>query len=286
MNRRTADLLIVAVAMAWGISYVFMKVGLQRIPPFQILAMRFLFAFFATAIMFAPQLRHCTRQTRIYGLMTGIALFCAYASLSFGMTRTNASAAGFLASVQVLFVIMIRAFFQKHPPHRQEWIALLLLLIGLACMTLRQGFYPDPYSLLCLGCSLFYAIQILLTEHYAPQVQSIPFGVIQLGSAGFLSLAGSALFEECSLHLRATDWATVCVLAMVCTAFSTITLAVAQRHTSSVRTGFILTLEPVFSCIYAYCFLQERLSPSEVVGALLILLGILVCIIPHNTKKI
>ena len=49
-----------------------------------------------------------------------------------------------------------------------------------------------------------------------------------------------------------------------------------QRHTSATNTALILAGEPIFAAVTSYIVLHERLGGRAIVGAALILAGILV----------
>jgi len=50
----------------------------------------------------------------------------------------------------------------------------------------------------------------------------------------------------------------------------------AQQHTSPSHTAILLSLEPVFAGLTSYVFLHERLGARALVGAALVLAGILI----------
>ncbi|MGI6105929.1 MAG: EamA family transporter [Raoultibacter sp.] len=45
MTRRRAELLLISIAIAWGFSWIFMKMGLEGLDPFNIVFLRFAIAF-------------------------------------------------------------------------------------------------------------------------------------------------------------------------------------------------------------------------------------------------
>ena len=51
---------------------------------------------------------------------------------------------------------------------------------------------------------------------------------------------------------------------------------IAQKYTTVESTGFLFSLEPVFSAIFAFIFLNENMGEQGYFGAWLILLGVLV----------
>ena len=70
-TQHRADALIGLVAMAWGSSYLLMKVGLGTIPPFSLIALRFLIAFFAVSLLFREKIKQTTPRTLLRGSILG-----------------------------------------------------------------------------------------------------------------------------------------------------------------------------------------------------------------------
>ena len=48
----------------------------------------------------------------------------------------------------------------------------------------------------------------------------------------------------------------------------------AQKYTTPEHVGFLFSLEPVFSAIFGFLFLRERLHPITYLGAALVLLSV------------
>ena len=59
----------------------------------------------------------------------------------------------------------------------------------------------------------------------------------------------------------------------------------AQKYTTPTHTGLIFSLEPVFSALFAYLFMNELLSIQGYIGALLILSGVILAEIKVKRKS-
>ena len=70
-------------------------------------------------------------------------------------------------------------------------------------------------------------------------------------------------------------WGVIIILGIFWTAFCYIIQIYALKNTSAVQAGVILSLEPVFSAIFAFIFLGELLSKQGYVGALLLFISVL-----------
>lgn len=96
--------MLALVAMAWGSSYLLMKIGLDGIPPFCIIALRFGIAFIAVLLLFFEKFRKTTKCVMMKGAVLGLFLFGLFAFLMHGLQTTSASNGGFLTSTTVVLV--------------------------------------------------------------------------------------------------------------------------------------------------------------------------------------
>lgn len=271
-----ADALIALVSLAWGSSYLLMKVGLGSVPPFYLVALRFGIAFLAVALLFARQLRRTTARTLARSAVLGVFLFGLFAFLMHGLETTSASNAGFLTSLTVVLVPVLHALARRRMPARPVVVGALLALAGIALLSFQGTLAPHPGDALCIAGALSYAVHILLTDRFARRGDALLLGVWQLGFAALYGLACSFAFETPVLPATGAQWGAVLGLALVCSAFGFVAQPVAQRHTTPEHTGMLFALEPVSSAAFAFAFLGETLSVAGVAGAALVLAGVLV----------
>ena len=66
-TQQRADSMLALVAMAWGSSYLLMKIGLDGIPPFCIIALRFGIAFIAVSLLFFKKFKKTTKRVMMKG---------------------------------------------------------------------------------------------------------------------------------------------------------------------------------------------------------------------------
>ena len=258
-TQHRADALIGLVAMAWGSSYLLMKVGLGAIPPFSLIALRFLIAFFAVSLLFREKIKQTTPRTLLRGSILGLFLFGLFAFLIHGMQTTSTSNAGFLKSPPVLLVP-----------------GTLLAMTGIGFMMLQQSMALHSGDVLCLTCAVVYAFHILLTADFTKKEDGLLLGIWQLGFAGLYGLICTMLFETPTLPAAPSQWMAVLGLALICSAFGFVAQPMAQKYTTPEHTGLLFSLEPLFSALFAFLFLQETLSAKGYFGAALMMAGVLV----------
>lgn len=270
-----ADLMILLVTMTWGSSYLFMKVGLETVSSFSLVALRFGIAFLVCAAVFYKQFRSIHFVTLKYGFILGFLLFAVSASVILGLKTTSASHAGFLASLTVIFIPLLSIILFKERLSYRLIISSLIAITGIGLLTLNNKLAIHSGDLLCVLAALLYAFHIIVTGIAAKVTNTLQLGILQLGFAGGFGGLFALIFEKPQLPSTKESWIAVLVLSIVCSGFGYIIQSIAQKYTTPTHTGLIFSLEPVFAALFAYLFMNELLPLKGYVGALLILCGVI-----------
>lgn len=276
MSQRKADFLLALVSMAWGSSYLLMKLGLQGLGAFNLIALRFGVAFLVTAVIFRRRVFGADFRTIMRGAVLGLALFGLFAFLMFGLKTTTASSAGFLTSTSVIFVFVMQIFLTRKKPTVPVMLGIGITIFGIALLTIVRSLSLEAGAGLCLLGAFFRACHIILTDRWAKESDSAALGVFQLGFAALFGLIASMLFERPALPQNTSQWVAVLGLGLVCSAFGFVAQPIAQKFTTPERVGVIFSLEPVFSALFGFVFLREILPVQGYVGAILVLCGVFV----------
>ena len=270
-----ADFMMLIVTILWGTSYLFMKMGLDSLQVFNLIALRFGIAFILAGAVFYKRLIRINFKTFFYGFILGSILFSLISVVTIGLKFTSISNAGFLFSLSVVFVPLLLAIFFKTKPEKRVVIGVGIAIIGIALLTFNNELKINSGDYLIILGALFYAIQIIVTAKLTKNVDSITLGIIQLGVAGAWGLLFSLFFEKPHLPSTTESWVSIMALSVLCSAIGFIGQAVAQKYTTPTHTGLIFSLEPVFAALFAFIFVGETLPVKGYVGAILILIGVL-----------
>lgn len=277
MNRQLrADLMLLIITVFWGASYMLTKIGLETLQPFNLTALRFIIAFIVSAAVFYKRVLRADMKVIKYSLILGAILFSVFISMSFGLKSTSASNAGFLISLSVVLIPILSYIFLKQKIEKKVIAGVCLAIIGIALLTLNSELRISSGDLLCILCALLFAAHVVVTGVYTQKVDSVALGVLQLGFVGLFSMVFSVFTEAVRLPGDSTSWFAVLSLSILCTAVGYIIQTTAQQYTSATHTGLILSMEPVFSAIFAYAFLGEILAPKGYMGAVILLTGVLI----------
>ncbi len=274
-SQTKADFMIALISVAWGSSYVMMKVGLDGIPAFSLVALRFGIAFVCIAAVFAKELKYTTLRILKKSCILGAFLFGIFAFLLHGMATTTASNAGFFISTTVVLVPLFHSILARKLPDGKIVSGAAITITGIGFLSLQESLSFHLGDLLCLGGALMYTYHILCTDRFNNDDNPLLLGIWQLAFAAAYAFVSTLIFETPVLPSTGAQWGAVLGLAIICSAFGFVVQPVAQAYTTPEHTALLFSLEPVSSAAFAFVFLHEVLNLQGIIGAVLVLCGVL-----------
>lgn len=267
---------MILVTIFWGLSYTFMVLGLEVLEAYNVVALRCLIAFIIAGLIFYKKLLKTNRTTITYAAIQGFLLFFVFVLSLFGLETTSASNAGFILSLTVVLVPIFSSIIEKKLPSRAVIIAIVCTLIGIIILTIKTSLTFNPGDIYMAIAAICYSVYLILNSKFTKKVESISFGVFQLGFAGIIAAILCMFFEVPQIPSTGLGWLAILGLGVICTAFCFIAQSVVQQYTSPTHTGLIFSLEPIFASIFAILFLGELVTGQLIIGGLFILTGNLV----------
>ena len=276
MNKQLqANFLIVLVALFWGSTYFLTKMAVAELESFNLTALRFGTAFIITALFFFKRIRKADRTVIKYAIILGVLAVIAVLSMTFGVQYTTASNAGFLISLSVVMIPLISVVVLKKKIKAKLLLSVVLATIGIVCLTLNEQLTINKGDILCILCAASFAVQVLIMERIPKSADSVAIGALQLGITAVVNFILSFFLENFTVPSDLKVWGVIVILGVFCTAFCYIIQIYALKNTSAIQAGIILSLEPVFSAIFAYIFLGELLSKQGYIGAILLFISVI-----------
>ncbi|OQM46110.1 EamA family transporter [Anoxybacillus sp. UARK-01] len=285
MSQMKANVMLFLITIFWGSSYLFMKMGLNSIQPFSLIAWRFGIAFCLSSLIFYRRLLQLDRKIVKRAALLGTILFFVFAFVTVGVKSTSTSHAGFLVGFTVVLVPLFSAIFLKKKPEKRVIIGAGAAMCGIGLLTLNHGFAISQGDIFCLMTAVSYAAHIMMTGQLTKNVDSIALGVLQLGFCGGLGALCSLLFESPSIPTQIESWIAIFSLSIFCSAIGFVVQTVAQKYTTATYTGLIFSLEPVFAALFGYIFLEEVLPLKGYFGAALVLFGVIYAQVQSGKQK-
>lgn len=282
MTKYQANWILATVSMGWGTSYIFMKLCVDTIPSLTIVSLRFGIAFIVMIAIFPQKIIRLDAKTLKYSAIVGVLLCGIFIALSYGLKNTTASTAGFLTSTTVILVPILQTFITRKFPSKKIILGVTIVSFGIALLTIGDDFTFTFSALYCLVAAFLYAVHIIVTNIFVREVDALQLGIYQLGFAGLYGTIGTFIFETPELPHEVIHWFAILGLAFICSAYGFVMQSITQKYTTPENTGFLFSLEPIFSAVFAFIFLHENMGIQGYFGALVILVGVFIA---NSTSK-
>jgi drug/metabolite transporter (DMT)-like permease len=291
MQRRIPDstlahLLLLAVVIVWGATFVLVKDALQDASPLLFNLLRMSLAFLALAFINRRQLRQIDRRALLSGIVVGVFLAAGYQFQTAGLALTTPAKSAFITGLVVIFVplftiVPVLRSSNTPAPRWTTAIGALLAFYGLLLLTTPSGTFGRSLfvtiglgDLLTLACAVAFAAHLLALSHASTKIPIAQLATLQIGVAAVLMALTLPLGGSPHLTITPRLLIALAVTSLLATAAAFTIQSWAQQHLPATHTAILLTLEPVFACLTSFLVLHERLGRRSLCGAALILAGI------------
>ncbi len=283
MNERTGEVLVGTALALRGTSLLFSKIAMRTMDPFLLMGSRFLIAFILIALLFHKNLVSVTRRELWHCALLGFFFFLSMAFELQGLKTTTSSVTAFLEGSVVVMVPVLTSIVTRKPPDKLTVISVVIAMTGTAFLTLKGDKIGLSFGeLMILGGTLWYSISVLITDTAAKNDNPLNIAVYQLLFIALFAFAGAFIFEDIRLPQSSTEWGAILALAVVCSGVGFTLQPLGQKYITPERAGILALLNPLSASILGIIFLDEKITPSIVVGAVLIIVSI---VLPNLVKS-
>lgn len=254
------NIYMVIATIFFGMTYVLTKICLNYSTELHIISFRFSIAFIISLIFLYKNIFPIKIKELLYSFILGMILFLVFIAMTIGVKYTTATNASFLISLSVIFIPFFSWIFNKEKLKKNIFVVIFIALIGIILLTLDKNLQFHIGDILCLICAILFTFHVILTERIVKNNNPVALSVLQFAWVSLFSFLLQYPIENFVIPKNKFFWLSMVLLGVFCTAFGYIVQTIAQKNLSSTVVGFILSLEPVFSGIFGYFFLNEYLS--------------------------
>ncbi|MDY0051962.1 MAG: DMT family transporter [Aliarcobacter sp.] len=281
-----ADLLLLSVAIAWGVTFLMVQDAINTTPVYAFLFFRFAIASILMFFIAYKFLNEINKKTIFYGVILGLFLFSAFATQTFGLAYTKSSIVAFITGLNVIVVPFLAYFIFKDYISKNVLIATVVAVLGLYLLTMSGALTIGKGELLTLICAFLFALQIIFTGKFSKEVNVFLLVLFQLITVAVLSLIFSLSLDNVTFNLS-YDYAffkAVIITAVFATVYAFLIQTYMQQFTTATKTAIIFAMEPVSASVFAYLSVGEVLTSIQLSGAVLIVFATVVAELKFKRK--
>lgn len=276
-------ILAILASFLWATSFIYIKIGLEDLPPLTFASLRYLIgavALWMFRLSRPPIARRLDARTSLQLVVLGILLYALIPAFMFlGLDRAEAVTFNFVFQAGIPVVLALTAgYLLKEATSWWEWVGVGVVIAGM------YVFFPAvPSGDEAIGVMLAAIAAISIGGSNLIQRRVMRSGVISSLDATMLPMAlgsvlllGVALVVEDFPTLDADAIVLLLVLGIVNTAFAFTIWHSAMKVLNALHAGVIASAQIVEVAVLAWWFLGESLSSARIIGSIVVVAGIAV----------
>lgn len=280
MNKKTrsAELMIVIVALIWGTGFVTTKMAMENgVGAYYLLFIRFFVAFILLFFILKFKGIRINREKIMPSVMQGLLLTIAYTIQTIALHYTTPAKNSVLSGLNVIFVPYILYIFFRKKLDIFTIVSSVLAFLGTFLLSGNISNFSEinKGDLLSIICAVFFALYIIFIEKYAKNVNVFETTFVQFVTVSIACFLLS-LFNGEVKTLSAPAYVFTIYLGLFGTFISYNLQIMAQKVLSASRTVLFLSLEVVFGVALSVILGYDTFSLNILIGTILVFIGIII----------
>jgi drug/metabolite transporter (DMT)-like permease len=259
----------------WGLTFIVTKNGLNDASPMMFLSLRFGVAFILYLIIFRKHFRGLSRRSILRAGFLSLFFFSGYAMQTIGLKYTTVAKSALFTYMFAVFVPPLQFFFTGKKPKLINIFALAVVFTGMLIFTSPGNSTLNIGDYLTLIGALGYAFFIIFVDRFTGEEDPVALTGVQFLVSAVLSIVLSIFLEDSFIIPSLNLTISILYLAIPGSVIAILFMNKYQGMTSPVKACIIYALEPVFTIMFGWMLLHEKLTSPEIAGAAVILAGVI-----------
>ncbi len=294
-QRRMLVLCLATVYIVWGTSYVATRVGVLNLPPLLFGGLRFIIAgagLTAIALWRGFRLASPTGQWRHLLVLSLLCISLSNGLQIWAMQSVQANTSSLLNASCALWIVLFGLTgHRRHHPGARSVAGLIIGFIGTALLVWPTGNAhaadaPLLPQLMILASCVFWSLGTIYMRNHTVDIDLFALLGLQMLLGGvWLTLAGLVDGEASRWQWSLQGSLALAYLVFASSGLAYVAYAWLARHATPAQTGTYSYVNPALTAVSGYLLLGERMNALQVVGAAVILAGVLMINLPERPAR-
>ncbi|UCC38398.1 MAG: DMT family transporter [Candidatus Aminicenantes bacterium] len=279
------DFFMLLAVLIWAINFSFIKIALQEFSPLAFNGLRLILAsLMLILILFVSKEGFSHIRSNFWKLcflgIIGNTIF----QLLFihGLNWATASSTSIVMAMTPVFVALLGTSIKQERIHWAAWLGILVSFAGFYFVITKQAgsFHFSWLSLrgdlmIFLG-NLFWAIYTVFSKPLLEKISPLKLTAVTMafGAVFYLPFAAKDIVQVQWREISFQAWAYLFYSALFVLVISYVIWYASVKRVGNSKTAIYGNFTPVFTVVFAYIFLSERITLLQAAGALVILMGV------------
>jgi drug/metabolite transporter (DMT)-like permease len=283
ISSKTAFLKFVGIAIAWGTSFLFIKVSLESFSPIEITFLRSFLGFLTLLSWCLIKKITLPRPSRLWIHLGVLSLLLNSApSFLFAQAETEVSStlAGLInATTPAITILLVSVILRTEKISVTQIFGLSVSFLGIAILVeVWRGIGSNSLAavialfaaVLCFAISYPYIRKFLISRE--EPIEGLI--AIQLALSSVSILPVMFIADNKFADIKVGSLMAIILLGVFASGIAYVWNAQVIAHFGSARGSSVSYLIPIVAIVSGFLFLDEKLTPHQLIGGIVILLGI------------
>ncbi|MGQ9819171.1 MAG: DMT family transporter [Candidatus Kapaibacteriales bacterium] len=280
MKSWKAEILLLSITVIWGVTFSFTKIGLYYSTPILYLTLRFIIAVVFVYLLWFHRINKVTKKTFLMGTVLGCFYAGGFLFQTIGLQLTTVTKSAFITGLSVVLTPLVYKMIEARKITLWQKVGISIATLGLIKFTNPSFQYINTGDFLTFISTFFWAFYLVYMNKFTEGTSSFEYTIqlvfVQFVIVLLLGILGLFIFETKAWYLKFDQKLILSLLynGIIASILLTTIHTSIQKYTTPVKAALIFSLEPVFAGIFAYMIFSETLNPSELIGAVILTIGI------------
>lgn len=303
MNKLRGTLLLLITALIWGLAFVAQSSVSDSLGSFTFNAARSVLA--AVFLLGVLGVRRLVRRVKLpktqpsppadfkkslaAGAVCGLIMFVACNLQQFGIAAyppeaASSGRAGFITATYVVMVAVV-SLFTRSKPRLNVLISVAVCVFGMYLLCLSGG-VSGIYSgdLLVLLCAVGYTVYIFAVDRFST-LDGVLISCVQFAVCALISAAAAFIFETPDIGSLSDAWLQIFYAGVFSSGIGYTLQIIGQKYAAPTVASVVMSLESVFSAVFGWLILNQRLGGAELCGCVLVFSAVILAQLPDFPRK-
>ncbi len=279
------DVFMLLTVLIWAINFIFIKIALQEFNPLAFNGIRMAFASVVLILfLFISKQGLGVAKKDIWKLVIlGIIGNTAYQLLFIhGINLTTASNTSIIMAMTPASVALLSSLFKHEKIHWAAWFGIALSFFGFYLVIMEQpGTIVFSWEnlkgdiMIFLG-NLVWAVYTVFSKPMLGRISPLKWSslTLALGTLFYIPFCFPAFSQQDFSRVSIEAWAILAFSGIFALALSYVVWYASVKRIGNSKTVIYGNVTPIFTVIFAYFIIAERIRLWQAVGALIILTGV------------
>jgi drug/metabolite transporter (DMT)-like permease len=275
-------LVFLALGIAWGSSYLFIKIGVETLTPFTLVAGRLAIGAGVLAVVMAVSRQALPRHRSVYLHLLVVAMLgivIPFFLITWGEQSIDSGLAAILNGTVPLFAIVLAAMFLADEPITvNRLLGLLVGFVGVVVLTspaLRSSASTLLGEIALIGASVSYGATGVYARRNVRDVAPLPSAFLEVGFAFLITLVAAFVLEDpLATRVEASTVLSIVWLGLIGSGLAFMAFFFLLGRWGATRTAVVAYLIPVVGVVLGVAVRGEVVTLPVLIGMALIIGGV------------